>query len=122
MMFPIAGIGLLRGCLSTASRAIPTILARSFHSLLARPSISSITQSPGQLLACPGSPLVNLVNGFKVKGRLKRRCKDCYFVWRQQRLYVMCKTHPRHKQMSMVKKEWNTWILTHASQGKVREW
>ncbi|XP_055701795.1 39S ribosomal protein L36, mitochondrial [Phlebotomus papatasi] len=103
--------------------------ARSFHSLLPKITPLNATgqntvlrQSPGQLLATQGSPLVNLVCGFKVKGRLKRRCKDCFFVWRQQRLYNICKTHPRHKQMSMVKKDKNTWILTHASQSKVREW
>uniref|UniRef100_A0A182Y2T9 Ribosomal protein n=1 Tax=Anopheles stephensi TaxID=30069 RepID=A0A182Y2T9_ANOST len=67
-------------------------------------------------------PLLNLVSGFKVKGRLKRRCKDCYFVMRQERLYVICKTHPRHKQMSMKKHDRNTWILTDATQGKVRAW
>lgn len=60
--------------------------------------------------------------GFKVKGILKRRCKDCYFVRRQDRLYVICETHPRHKQMQMVKKEKNTWILSHATQSKFRPW
>lgn len=60
--------------------------------------------------------------GFKVKGRLRRRCKDCYFVRRQERLYIICPTHPRHKQMSMVKDPKNTWILTHATQSKIRPW
>ncbi|XP_053665587.1 uncharacterized protein LOC128714732 [Anopheles marshallii] len=67
-------------------------------------------------------PLLNFASGFKVKGRLKRRCKDCYFVMRQERLYVICKTHPRHKQMSMKKHDRNTWILTDATQGKIRAW
>lgn len=75
-------------------------------SQLLRPSIVSVEQN------C----------GFKVKGRLRRRCKDCYFVMREKRLYVICKTHPRHKQMSMAKREENTWILTHATMGKVRPW
>lgn len=60
--------------------------------------------------------------GFKVAGKLRRRCKDCYFVRREGRLYVICEKHPRHKQMSMVKQEKNTWILTHATQGKFRQW
>lgn len=60
--------------------------------------------------------------GFKVKGKLRRRCKDCYFVRRQERLYIICEKHPRHKQMSMIKDEKNTWILTHATQGKIRPW
>ncbi|XP_055514943.1 39S ribosomal protein L36, mitochondrial [Leucoraja erinacea] len=36
--------------------------------------------------------------GMKTKSALKRRCKDCFFVRRRGRLYVYCKTHPRHKQ------------------------
>uniref|UniRef100_A0A8C5EZA8 Ribosomal protein n=2 Tax=Gouania willdenowi TaxID=441366 RepID=A0A8C5EZA8_GOUWI len=36
--------------------------------------------------------------GMKTKSALKRRCKDCFFVVRRGRLFVFCKTHPRHKQ------------------------
>ncbi|XP_055610505.1 39S ribosomal protein L36, mitochondrial [Uranotaenia lowii] len=68
------------------------------------------------------NPMLSLACGFKVKGRLKRRCKDCYFVMRKERLYVICKTHPRHKQMSMKKHDRNTWILTDATQSPVRAW
>ncbi|XP_039957507.1 39S ribosomal protein L36, mitochondrial [Bactrocera tryoni] len=73
-----------------------------------------------QRLLTPFNSLLTQVAGFKVKGRLRRRCKDCYFVVRQERLYVICPTHPRHKQMAMKKREKNTWILTHATQSKVR--
>lgn len=68
------------------------------------------------------TPMVSQSAGFKVKGRLKRRCKDCYFVMRQERMYVICKTHPRHKQMAIKKDEDKTWILTDATQGKKRAW
>ena len=70
----------------------------------------------------PAAVSLNFERGFKVKGRLKRRCKDCYFVVRDERLYNICKTHPRHKQMAMKKKDKNTWILTDATQGKIRAW
>ena len=70
----------------------------------------------------PSSLALNFDRGMKQMGRLKRRCKDCYFVMRQERLYVMCKTHPRHKQMQMKKKDKNTWILTDATQSKLRAW
>uniref|UniRef100_A0A1A9X0H5 Ribosomal protein n=1 Tax=Glossina brevipalpis TaxID=37001 RepID=A0A1A9X0H5_9MUSC len=73
-----------------------------------------------QRLLTPVTALVNHVAGFKVKGRLKRRCKDCYLVVRQQRCYVICPTHPRHKQMAMKKRDYKTWILTHATQSKIR--
>lgn len=83
--------------------------------------ILSRTISPLPMLT-PTIPAIVQNCGFKVKGHLKRRCKDCYFVTREQRQYVICPTHPRHKQMAMKKKEKNTWILTHATQGKYREW
>ena len=35
---------------------------------------------------------------YKTKTRLRKRCKSCYFVWRNGRLYVECNEHPRHKQ------------------------
>ncbi|XP_037935908.1 39S ribosomal protein L36, mitochondrial [Teleopsis dalmanni] len=73
-----------------------------------------------QRLLVPFNTLFNQVAGFKVKGRVRRRCKDCYIVTRQQRLYVICPTHPRHKQMSMKPKPHNTWLLTHATQSKIR--
>ena len=34
----------------------------------------------------------------KVKSSVKRICNDCYLVRRKRRLYVMCRSHPRHKQ------------------------
>ncbi|KAJ3609115.1 hypothetical protein NHX12_023641 [Muraenolepis orangiensis] len=36
--------------------------------------------------------------GMKTKSALKRRCKDCFIVRRRGRLFVFCKTNPRHKQ------------------------
>uniref|UniRef100_A0AAG5DC30 Ribosomal protein n=1 Tax=Anopheles atroparvus TaxID=41427 RepID=A0AAG5DC30_ANOAO len=103
--------------------------ASPFHSLSQPGKLSPLANQCSlpvitvpQLLRPTTVPLLNLVSGFKVKGRLKRRCKDCYFVMRQERLYVICKTHPRHKQMSMKKHDRNTWILTDATQSKTRAW
>lgn len=116
-----------------------TTAARNFH-MMVKPLPKTITETPAltqnpitssaispmsvisglQRLLTPVSSIINQVAGFKVKGRLKRRCKDCYFVVRQQRHYVICPTHPRHKQMSMKKREYKSWILTHATQSKVR--
>ncbi|XP_017462541.1 PREDICTED: 39S ribosomal protein L36, mitochondrial [Rhagoletis zephyria] len=84
-------------------------------------NVAAVSAEVGQQrLLTPFTSLLTQVAGFKVKGRLRRRCKDCYFVVRQQRAYVICPTHPRHKQMAMKKREKNTWILTHATQSKVR--
>jgi len=70
----------------------------------------------------PVLPTYNLVCGMKSKGRLQLRCKDCYYLCKDERWYVMCKTHPRHKQVQIKKREYKTWILTWASQSKIRGW
>lgn len=54
------------------------------------------------LLAGPPPPgLLQLCAGLKTKTSIKRRCKDCYIVRRRGRLYVCCKTNPRHKQRKL---------------------
>jgi large subunit ribosomal protein L36 len=73
-------------------------------------------------LLTPRVPILLSSCGFKVKNKLKRRCKDCYFVVRQGRVFVICDTHPRHKQMSMKAPDEVNWILTHATQSPVRPW
>uniref|UniRef100_A0A6P7F7M6 Ribosomal protein n=1 Tax=Diabrotica virgifera virgifera TaxID=50390 RepID=A0A6P7F7M6_DIAVI len=112
-MFPI-----LVNSVITLSKRIPSFTKASF-SQLSTPIASSIIQStflkPVSLNVVPSC-------GFKIVGRVKRRCKDCFMVMREQRMYNLCKTHPRHKQMSMAKDPKNTWILTHATQSKVRPW
>ncbi|KAH8278214.1 hypothetical protein KR044_002551 [Drosophila immigrans] len=106
---------------------------RSFHALV-RPAVATLSpvqNSVGQQqqfvgstkpvdLLSPLNTIVQQVAGFKVKGRLKRRCKDCYVVVREERGYVICPTHPRHKQMSMKKRDYKSWLLTHATQSKER--
>ncbi|XP_074000254.1 mitochondrial ribosomal protein L36 [Rhodnius prolixus] len=96
--------------------SIKGITCRTYSLFEARPS-------PFQsLFLSLKSPLVEQICGFKVKLKLQKRCKDCYIVVRDSRKYLICPTHPRHKQMSMVKKPKYTWILTHASQSKTRPW
>ncbi|ERL87874.1 hypothetical protein D910_05262 [Dendroctonus ponderosae] len=92
------------------------------RSLLSRSGGLLPSSSPKMAFLAPNTPSLTISCGMKVVGLLRKRCKDCYFVCRQERLYVMCKTHGRHKQMSMVKKPKNTWILTHATQSKHRPW
>ncbi|NXL59734.1 RM36 protein, partial [Chordeiles acutipennis] len=60
--------------------------------------------APRALLAVPPPPgllLPPLLAGLKTKTSLKRRCKDCFIVRRRGRLYVCCKTNPRHKQRKL---------------------
>ncbi|KAM6135126.1 large ribosomal subunit protein bL36m [Pterocles gutturalis] len=59
--------------------------------------------APRGLLAVPppAGLLPPLLAGLKSKTSLKRRCKDCFIVRRRGRLYVYCKTNPRHKQRKL---------------------
>ena len=63
---------------------------RSSSSILSGIALSKSTVSP--------AGYVEQRREYKVKVRLRKRCKDCQFVWRNGRLYVECKTSPRHKQ------------------------
>ncbi|NXK18798.1 RM36 protein, partial [Arenaria interpres] len=49
----------------------------------------------------PLSGLPPFPAGLKTKTVLRRRCKDCYIVRRRGRLYICCKTNPRHKQRKL---------------------
>lgn len=50
-----------------------------------------------------GRPVLSLQPslGFKTKGVIKKRCRDCYMVKRRGRWFVLCKTNPKHKQRQM---------------------
>ena len=118
-----------RPLLSITNQITSQIATRSFTAFTTPQAMTQCLAvlPTSSLLRCtnllqPTPVLFNFDRGFKVKGRLRKRCKDCYFVKREGRLYNICKTHPRHKQMSMVKKEKNTWILTDATQSKIRAW
>ncbi|CAF0987126.1 unnamed protein product [Didymodactylos carnosus] len=41
--------------------------------------------------------LLNQIRTYRQKDMLRRRCKDCYKVWRYGRLYIDCPKHPKHK-------------------------
>lgn len=88
---------------------------------------SSIIYRAPQLLSIFDKPPVNKLSivpsrGFKVFGKVRKRCKDCYFVTRDQRLYNLCKTFQKHKQMSIRHTDKAYYILTGVQQKKQREW
>lgn len=98
---------------------LPVRLTRTFSIFAMK--IQDDASVPRQLLT-PTVPMLVPTCGFKVVGKLKKRCKDCYIVVRHERAYVICKTKPRHKQMAMKKDEDKTWILTDAAMGPKRSW
>lgn len=84
-------------------------------------NLSSMNKITSKLLQ-PLLPIYNFTCGLKTKTILHRRCRHCLLMWKNDRKYIMCKAKPRHNQVERVKKEKNTWILTHATQSKIREW
>lgn len=100
---------------------------RQFHGLtqcLVTKTNSKIYESVSSKknLLQPIQPTLSHTCGMKHKPRPHRRCKDCYLYAIEGRWFVECKTHPRHKQAQIVKKEKNTWILTSVCQNKKRPW
>lgn len=51
--------------------------------------------------ALPALPAPPPALGFKTKGVLRRRCRDCRLVKRRGRWFVYCESNPRHKQRQM---------------------
>ncbi|CAL7939790.1 unnamed protein product [Xylocopa violacea] len=80
------------------------------------------TNKTSSTLLQPLLPMYNFACGLKMKTILKRRCKSCIICWKNDRKYVICKEKPRHNQVERKKEACSTWILTSASQSKVREW
>ncbi|NXJ03907.1 RM36 protein, partial [Odontophorus gujanensis] len=80
--------------------ALPVSVSVSVSVSVALRSVEAA--SSRALLAVPPPPgLLQLCAGLKTKTTVKRRCKDCYIVRRRGRLYVCCKTNPRHKQRKL---------------------
>ena len=64
-------------------------------------SQSLLVPTPNLLISKLQCLTLNQTREYKLKTRLRKRCKSCKFVWRCGRLYVECEEHPRHKQHHM---------------------
>jgi ribosomal protein L36 len=92
-------MNLLKSVLNRANLMPDLLKASSLAPLAANSQLFSglnnlILSNPNQI----SSIQLNQIREYKVKTRLRKRCKSCYFVWRNGRLYVECNEHPRHKQ------------------------
>ncbi|GAA6231816.1 39S ribosomal protein L36, mitochondrial [Lates japonicus] len=87
-------------CLYSLTTAPRTLLLSSARVSPIQPPLSgsSAQCGPSLLGQCQHLSCVQPSAGMKTKSALKRRCNDCFFVWRRGRLFVFCKTNPRHKQ------------------------
>ncbi|XP_032193718.1 39S ribosomal protein L36, mitochondrial [Mustela erminea] len=56
---------------------------------------------PGRLLPALGPPGLPPALGFKTKGVIRERCRDCYRVKRRGRWFIYCRANPKHKQRQM---------------------
>ncbi|OXA63644.1 uncharacterized protein LOC110863371 [Folsomia candida] len=112
---------LMSTCSSSWNYSMWKSSAVSFLSNCTSPSLSSPppVSSPSPMF---GGLLIVPSRGMKIKGRVKRRCKDCYMIWIDGVLHNKCKTHPRHTQKQKEKYWANTRLLTHASMSPKRPW
>uniref|UniRef100_A0A3B3QQN5 Ribosomal protein n=1 Tax=Paramormyrops kingsleyae TaxID=1676925 RepID=A0A3B3QQN5_9TELE len=75
-----------------------TALHRCLSSISRMGVSAALVSMPRWLGPCQQLACWQQVAGMKTRTSLKRRCKDCFFVRRRGRLFVFCKTNPRHKQ------------------------
>ncbi|XP_068587361.1 large ribosomal subunit protein bL36m [Cebidichthys violaceus] len=83
-------------CLCTLSTAPRALLLSPTRLCTIQPP--SARRGPSLSGQCQRLPCIQPCAGMKTKSALKRRCKDCFIVRRRGRLFVFCKTNPRHKQ------------------------
>lgn len=80
-------------------RALSTLLLGPLRAAL--PVEAKPSPAVASLLSSRLAPCLPPALGFKTKGVIKKRCKDCYRVKRRGRWFIYCKTNPRHKQRQM---------------------
>ena len=60
---------------------------------------------------------VQQVRTVKDKHVLKLRCSSCHFRKIDERWWVLCDAHPRHKQRERIDDKRSRWIITHVTRG-----
>ncbi|XP_059029572.1 large ribosomal subunit protein bL36m [Mustela lutreola] len=56
---------------------------------------------PGRLLPALAPPGLPPARGFKTRGVIRERCRDCYRVKRRGRWFIYCRANPKHKQRQL---------------------
>lgn len=92
--------------------------SRSFGYLIEQ-NVYRLRPNPTVLTNLNSNNFVNQhqIRGFKDKGILKLRCSSCYFKKLDDRWWVLCTEHPRHKQRQKVEDYRDKWIVTHLVRG-----
>ncbi|CCD25543.1 mitochondrial 54S ribosomal protein bL36m NDAI_0F02250 [Naumovozyma dairenensis CBS 421] len=90
--------------MSTISRPLQALFKvnrLSSSPLFIRNWSTSLTRSPMLLQKDEFTSKVSLLisnRGFKVRTSVKKFCAHCYVVRRKGRVYIYCKSNPKHKQ------------------------
>jgi ribosomal protein L36 len=69
-----------------------TLLNNQFSTLINANKINLLSQNNNN------NVMEQQIREYKAKMRLRKRCRSCYFMWKNGRIYVECKTYPSHKQ------------------------
>ncbi|KAM3184094.1 hypothetical protein ACTXT7_009074 [Hymenolepis weldensis] len=80
----------------------------TFRSIFFPQSIGNLTPVIGSCFSL-ASLTQSFVRNYKTEERLRRRCRDCFFERRDNRLYVECKTHARHRQAQIMSEPRTPW-------------
>ncbi|KAH9281151.1 hypothetical protein ECG_06637 [Echinococcus granulosus] len=70
------------------------------------PTLGSLTPFYKQ---CFDASQMLFLRNYKTVGRLRLRCRDCFFERRDNRLYVECKTFARHRQAQIMSEPRTPW-------------
>lgn len=76
---------------SQKSTNIPHIQCNRHYSCLNKTKMNTVLLQTPQIMN-------EQIREYKAKMRLRKRCKQCYFLWRNGRVYVECPQYPSHKQ------------------------
>lgn len=106
---------------SIKERNVPDM---KFHTLLGqnRNMLKTMSLEKSEFFLLPNVYSVIPSKNVMVKVEVKKLCRDCYFLWKNERVYVYCKSHPNHKQVTRVPKDKDRFIITHETRNCKRPW
>ena len=107
----------MSGTLSILSRVVHHVAGRLLPT--ARRQLPQLQQPGWWLTSQSAPPAACITRGMQYRNNPKRRCKYCYVVYEDERKFVFCDKHPRHKagQLMPIKWQKRSMIMTHATQG-----
>lgn len=111
----------LNNCLQRAFSSLyrPIVVKTNPHHEIAKTrTISAFEQNFLQ----PTSLSVMLVNTVKYKAKVKKRCKGCYFIYKEGVLKNYCHLKPKHKQIIFHPSAKSMYILSGVSTSIPRPW